>query len=188
MALPVNPATGLLAAGRHPATWTELEAVFVAGAPHTAERREVYQALRLWAGAAWKLFSSAVLWIDGGFVTHKTTAPFDADVVLVVAPAELANVIGAVQAEEAAFSAAVLSGAQLPKCPTSVRFWGLLTLQDVTSNMGVSVPRVQPFGGLVDAFIADASRPVDLAGWDDLWSQVPGDPSARKGFVEVRRT
>lgn len=182
----VDPTTGRLPPGRHIGTWAELEATFVDGAPQRAQRQLVFRALRLWATMTWQLLPSARLWIDGGFVTHKSAAPFDADVVMVVQPGELAKVDNQIQREQRALAEAQRLGRPLPKCPTTVRFFGLLTLAGVaTSNFG-HVPLVQPFGGLVDGYFASENDSAALNYWNAQWSNGE-DPAhtGTKGYVEV---
>jgi len=178
-----DPATGQLPPGRHPATWSELERTFVTSAPHPVERAKTYRALVAWASACRELLPSAKFWIDGGFVTHKATAPFDVDVVAVVPLAELKHVSDRIDAEAVAYASAP-PGAPLPKCPTQVRFWGLWTLQGVTVNQpGAVVPRVQPYGGHIDAFFIVEENAAAKATWDGYWSMsVAHGP---KGYLEV---
>lgn len=185
MVLNVDSATGLLPPGRHQADWPDIEDALVKHAPNSAERAGIYVLLRSWAESAWVLFPNSALWLDGGFVTHKASAPLDADVVIIAPRAEISHAFSVAQAEENAWRSAMAAGIEPPKCPTSLRLWGLLTLQDVASNYGVPVPRVQPYGGRIDGFLADAGDAAQLAYWNGLWSGVTGQTGVQKGFVEV---
>ena len=103
-------------------------------------------------------------WIDGGFITHKTwAAPHDADVALVFQPSVAFN-------EE-------------PVVP-------LLTLRNVSAaELRLPATRLQPMGGLVDAFLVP-DQPAHTAIWHETWSSVKDAngailPGKRKGYVEV---
>ncbi|MHA7663066.1 DUF6932 family protein [Mycolicibacterium sp. HS_4_1] len=69
--------------GRHLATFDEIYELFVEQAPFKDERELIYEALRLYAKVVDQEFSDVTLWINGGFITHKSwAAPKDADVVV----------------------------------------------------------------------------------------------------------
>ena len=160
---------GRLPAGDpHPATLSEIYDTFVRQAPFRPRRERIYTCLELFTEQVWRLSSGAVLWLDGGFTTHKTwAAPKDADVVALIPLDELSP---------------FRSIDRLP----------LRTLQNVVINKEVEAERVQSYGGLLDTFIVpDTSAMREY--WDDQWSSVK-DPignllpgTVRKGFVEVTR-
>lgn len=78
---------GLLPLGVHEATLDEVHKVFVDGAPFEPDRRRIFAALEIYAGMLWTELPSAVLWVNGGFVTHKQWAPpADVDVAVLVPP------------------------------------------------------------------------------------------------------
>jgi hypothetical protein len=145
----------------------DVEQRFVTEAPFAKERATVMTALRLYADRVWGLIPSARLWVNGGFVTHKRwAAPKDADVAVIVETAELGRA-------------------------SSRPAQSLWTLQGVT----VQEPhidlakRIQPFGGLIDGFLAPA-LPATMSLWDSTWSSVTDESKNRvegkvKGYVEV---
>lgn len=181
MTLTVDPATLQLPPGRHPATWDEIEDLFVDRAPHRQSRGITFEALRHWAYSCWALFPSARLWVDGGFVTHKQDAPLDADVFAVLNEAEVASVSAAMNAELDA-----LRVSPTAKCPTLVRFSGLWTLQLVTAYSGAVmdvIPRVQAYGGHVDAFWSVEGNLAALDVFHENWSMGLGQ--IPKGYLEV---
>ncbi|MDT0309674.1 hypothetical protein RM780_22335 [Streptomyces sp. DSM 44917] len=67
----------------------------------------------------------------------------------------------------------------------------LITLQGVSAQHPPWVAhRAQPMGGLIDAFLASADSPDELAYWHEMWSSVKGPDGkiiedARKGYLEV---
>lgn len=71
--------------------------------------------------------------------------------------------------------------------------WGLLTIQDVVyghPEPGGHLQRLQPMGGMIDAFIVDPRSPKKLATWHNIWSSVKGPdgriiPGMVKGYAEV---
>jgi hypothetical protein len=179
MPLSIDPATRQLPPGRHRATWDEVERLFVHEAPHRDSREVTYRVLREWAHACWCLLPSARFWIDGGFVTHKDEAPLDADVVAVVPISELQALDERLRHE---LHAAEIDSAS--KCQTVVRFWALWSLQGVEAGSPVmSLQKLQPFGGHVDAFYVVEENVAGLQYWHDWWSQGAGD--TLKGYVEV---
>ena len=105
-------------------------------------------------------------WIDGGFVTDKDWPPKDVDIAYVMANERY---IEAVQSEHASL-------------------WTLLNVSAGQPRLAV-VDRVQPMGGLVDAFpVVDAEALTKI--WFDRWSTVKNRSGGilageRKGFVEV---
>ena len=163
---------GLLPAAQGPyvCTLDEVHEQFVTNAPHRAVRERIFEALRLWIDLAEDVFGPGRLWINGGFVTHKPHPPKDVDI------AFLPHVPLAVDA-------AIKTGAAFQ----------LLTVQDLLFSRpapGGHLQRMQPVGGLVDAFLADVRVPTDAEIWFDIWSSVKdldGEMivGARKGFLEV---
>lgn len=168
--LPALGSDGLLPPGRYRSTLTEIHDRFVKSAPHRAERAEIYAAFELWRNRAVAEFGPGVLWIDGGFVTHKPTPPHDLDLAFFPADLPLAE-------------SSLLSGDG----------YQLLTLQDLFFAMprpGGWLKRVQPAVGWIDAFLA---RPGDADAWHNIWSAVKGPDGeivsgSRKGYVEVVMT
>lgn len=179
----IDPVTGQLPPGRHAATWAEVEQMFVMTAPCRPQRERTYSALVEWAALCRDLLPSSRLWIDGSFVTYRPAAPFDADVAVIAPLAEVRAIYDAVTSELAA-AAAVPMGSSPEKCPTAVRFSGLWTMQSVSSRMPVAnFPRVQPFGGHVDAFLLVEENLAELDVWDRNWSMSSG--AVPKGYLEV---
>lgn len=158
----------------YPATLAEVSDRFVDVAPHSEARSCLFRMLDAYAGLVWSILPNARLWVDGGFVTHKTWAPpGDIDVVIVANFDE----------------ASTLTSDQQERLTT------LVTLQGVTAQSPeFRAARIQPMGGMIDGFIivddgAEGGR-AQMAHWFDLWTRVKGpqgplDPSHRKGFVEV---
>jgi hypothetical protein len=166
--LPALTADGLLPAGPvpYPTDMSELRDLFVDRAPaFRDERARVYAALELHLDLARDHVGAGTrAWIDGGFITHKTwAAPHDADVALVIPPTATFSIDGV-----------------LP----------LLTLKNVSADEPRLVTaRLQPMGGLVDAFLVP-DQPAHRASWHDTWSSVKDAtgvivPGRRKGYVEV---
>lgn len=163
---------GLLppAPGPYVCTLDEVHEQFVAQAPHSSARSRIFEALKLWIDVAEDTFGPGRLWINGGFVTHKPVPPKDVDVAFIpLVPL--------------AVDAAIKTGAAFP----------LLTVQDMLFSHpepGGHLYRLQPVGGLVDAFLADARVPADAEIWFDIWSSVKNLDGemivgARKGILEV---
>lgn len=163
MSIPQPLPNGLLPVGAHSATLDELHGTFVSSAPNTIERQRLFDALKAWVGAMKQLGVSGVLWIDGGFVTHKPTAPNDVDVVLRIEQSKLD---------------------QLSEDDYAI-FLSLLTS---SPEDGATI---KPIGGLVDAFYSPWSKLHRTRYWHELWSRVKGPddeevPGVKKGFVEVK--
>lgn len=129
----------------------------------------IYDALRLYAKVIDKVFSNVTLWIDGGFVTHKSWAPKDADVVAVVPISDYTNMCSSTD------------------CLRYLTLQGVMVKLPQTS---APVSRVQPMAGLIDGFVAP-DDPVQLAVWDLTWSTVTDQnknvvPGVQKGYLEVK--
>ncbi|TWX36241.1 hypothetical protein ES689_12620 [Frigoribacterium sp. ACAM 257] len=164
MTIPVTAGPyGLLPAGRHACTVDELEQHFVVSAPFPDERRQIFDAFRVWARAVGDLLPGARCWVDGGFVTHKTwAAPRDVDVVV--------------------FTTAEVLDA-LPESDQQL-------LMSMMTQHSSGIARVQPMAGLVDGFLGlrdDADRTIY---WRNLWSGVKDVDGSKvdavqKGFLEV---
>jgi hypothetical protein len=167
--LPI-PATGgqyaTLPVGRHPATLDEVYETFVEQAPFRPRRELIFRALQLYVDLISGQFSSVRLWIDGGFVTHKTwEQPEDADIVVVVPEGEHGKVM----------------------TPEFLPLWTLLNV--LPSQPSVYSDKVHPMGGLIDAFILP-DQPMVLLPFDLLWSKVRDEQhneviGQRKGYLEV---
>jgi hypothetical protein len=167
--LPSLTADKMLPAGIHQASLDEVEELFVEQAPFRDERREIWSAFQLYVGMLRKLVPSATIWVDGGFVTHKTWAPADMDLAVLLDGSHVS----------------ALTPEQLQ------RLTQLMTLQGVrvTSPL-TAAARLQPMGGLIDAFVLEASDPHGRQFWESTWSRVYDQnkvlvPGKSKGFVEV---
>lgn len=175
MPLPsIDPVTRVLPStsdkSPHPATLDEVYEAFVVAAPHRQVRERIFAALRLYSDRLWEFFPGAPLWINGGFVTHKESPPHDVDLAFLTTTQEIERVFSA---------------------PSDAIT--LLTLQSVSMKHPFegNVPRVQPFGGLVDGFFVPTDIPEVVQTWRDRWSVAP-NPDGNgyrddmfKGFVEV---
>lgn len=154
----------------HAATVDEVYQTFVVGAPHRGRRQLIWDAFSIYSQLLWGYFPDAQLWLNGGFVTHKRDEPHDLDIAFLVPTSELEIVFN--------------------REPDSL---SLLTLQGVTVEQPTlgRLPRVQPFGGLIDSFYVPSDIEAALETWKDRWSLAP-DPSGQgfrsdleKGFLEV---
>jgi len=161
---------GLLPDGRHVATLDEIRQIFVEEAPFSSERRLILTGLQLHLSLMREMFSAGAAWINGGFVTRKTwSAPKDVDIIYVLSAAE----INALDAESAA------------------RLASLLTLQGVSSAAPpIKAMRVQPMGGLLDAFLVVEEEVDQQIYWDRIWGTVMAAggvvvDGVRKGYLEV---
>lgn len=160
---------GLLPVELHVTTLDEIERVFVREAPFSNERALIFDALRIYARLVWARFPEAVLWVDGGFVTHKDWAPpKDVDVTVVLTG---------------------MADYDPHEHPEDVPLW---TLMDVSAGRPslASIERVQPMGGLVDGFYAPGDNAATVTFWTGWWKRLSKQdgqvvPNA-KGFVEVR--
>ncbi|OHU52106.1 hypothetical protein BKG83_19825 [Mycobacteroides chelonae] len=161
---------GTLPVGRHQATLEEIYEHFVENAPFRERRELIYDALRLYAKIVVTEFGHATLWIDGGFVTHKTWPPNDTDVVTVVPQAEYANMCSSTD------------------CLRYLTLQGVMVAQPETF---APVKRIQPMGGLIDSFVVP-DDPIFTAVWDHRWSRVSDQyknllpEDVRKGYLEVK--
>lgn len=150
---------------------TDLDGVyerFVEDAPNRAEREILFAATELHLKRMERLIGPSTVWLDGGFSMRKNTVPGDVD--LVFFPDDVARLESLT--------------------PNEIETLGsLLTLQGVSiqAPFNGGLRRIQPMGGLVDAFL-EASGNVDY--WRDLWSNVQIDgvvlKEIKKGFAEVR--
>ncbi len=160
---------GYLPPGIHPATMGEVQVRFVEEAPFPDVRRTIFTGLELYMHVLQSKISHGAIWLDGGCVSHKAWPPKDVDLVVLV-------------------EGATLSGLQPDDWQT---LFQLVTLQNVRSAQpAVATPWVQPMGGLIDAFIIEASDPASRKLWEGLWSSVTDQskavvPHKVKGFVEV---
>ena len=142
---------------------------FVTQAPYREVRAQIFSALSLYMRLLQELVATGRLWLDGGFVTHKKWAPKDVDVALVVDDA-LINALTVAQ---------------------QARLLQLLTLQNVhAASPSATARRLQPMGGLVDAFLIPEGNDPMKQLFDATWSRVTDQtgvvvPGVRKGYVEV---
>jgi hypothetical protein len=175
----IPPTGGLYATlpvGRHAATFDEVYETFVEQAPFSDERQLIFDALRLYTRAVAREFTDLTLWINGGFVTHKTwAAPKDSDVAVVVPSADHTRVFNDPAASE--------------------RMCAYQTVHNMTAFLSattaVHATRLQPMAGLVDGFVIP-DEPMQMALWDYRWSLVNDEngnllpDTFRKGYLEVR--
>lgn len=161
---------GLLPPGRHLATLDEIREKFVKDAPFDTERSVVFSALELHFQIIVSLIPTGSLWVDGGFVTHKSwAAPKDADLAYILRSEHLNGLES--EAQERLASLVTLQGVQVAHPP-------------------IVVPRIQPMGGLIDAFLILQEVQSMMDYWDGVWSTVKGEDGeiiagARKGYLEV---
>ncbi|WIC40248.1 hypothetical protein SEA_HOLLIDAY_53 [Gordonia phage Holliday] len=166
---------GILPAAPQPylATLEEVRQRFVTEAPHHCERRErIADMLDIHVAMLRRLFRGEQIriWVNGGFITHKTWPPRDADIAVLVPTAALPKAD---------------KDAALP----------LWTLGRVTAQRGGSGPEVVTDKlhtglGLTDAYVVSADRPNQVESWRRRWSAVKDEsgaivPAMTKGFVEV---
>jgi hypothetical protein len=100
-----------------------------AGAANSERRQELFDVLLTYLSICRTVVGTAAYWLDGGFVTNKSDAPFDIDVAILPDDREALENNESVRDE--------------------LRIWGLLTLQDliVGPPTYVALKRLQPFGG-----------------------------------------
>ena len=152
---------GLLPEGRHEASLDEVADLFVSNGPFGSERAVIWQAFLVWEGLIRRHLPTAVLWINGGFVTHKTwAAPSDIDVFVLARPSEI-NAVG--------------PSALLP----------LLTHRDAANQ------RIQPMSGLVDGHIGGRGDAAVITNYHETWRAVTDENKDEvaglfKGYVEVK--
>lgn len=162
--IPAMNDDGRLPVGRWPATLDEVYQRFVVEAPFRDEREKVWAAFRLWCDLVWNLLPDSPMWIDGGFVTHKTwAAPHDVDVAVVT--------------KQSIYNQAIDN-----------RWRGQLW---TTNNSSDKTQRVQPMGGYVDGFPVIRGL-HDPRIFEQTWTTVTdqnGDviKGAVKGYLEVRK-
>jgi hypothetical protein len=131
-------------------------------------RRTLFAALTAYLDVTKRVIPAARAWIDGGFMTAKTAAPFDIDIVIM--PADW-NRFATLDDKGAA------------------ALFGALTLQDtiVGSPVLSYLARIQPVSGALDAFLC---WPGQEGTWRDTWASVKGAdgaivPGLEKRFAEV---
>ncbi len=160
---------GVLPEGRHSATLDEIKERFVVEAPYRERRELIFDALSLHTKLVSSMFSRAKLWIDGGFVTHKSwAAPEDADVAVLVPTAEYAQAID----------------------DKSLPLWTILNVSGRMNGANIGTSKLHPMGGLLDAFWVPDSLTAQVDFWDEMWSRVrdqQGDEvvGLKKGYLEV---
>lgn len=152
---------GLMPEGRHDATLNDVQASFVGAGPYGPERARIWQAFVIWEAMVRALLPTSILWINGGFVTHKTwAAPSDIDVFILARQTEV-NTAGA--------------AALLP----------LLTTMDPTGG------RVQPMSGLVDGHLGLRGDANVINSYHATWRSVTDENKDEvlglfKGYAEVK--
>lgn len=168
MPLPEWNEDGRLPVGRHPGTLDDVHDRCVLGAPNTERRQDLFGSLMTFVSLTQRIVGPSRLWIDGGFVTAKTRAPFDIDVV--IKPDDWDRLLACTGRDRD-------------------RVFGMLTLQDVVVGdpLYLGFDRIQPLAGELDAFLC---YPGQDSVWHDTWSCVKGDDGEiiegiSKGYVEV---
>lgn len=169
MTLPDYDDSGRLPCASKPyaTTLDEIRVRFVENATTAkAHRERLFRALEMHVELVRRKFGTGIrAWIDGGFVIDKDWPPKDIDVAYVM-PVE--RYVEASRPEHAS----------------------LWTLQAVSAQSpSLFTDRLQPMGGLIDAFPA-IDDPSQTGYWHDKWSGVTdrnGEriEGERKGFVEV---
>ncbi|TFC83716.1 hypothetical protein E3T23_01785 [Cryobacterium cheniae] len=153
----------LLPPGRHSATLAEMETYFVSQAPFSSERELLFQAFKTWLSIVDQLLPSSRYWVDGGFVTHKPwSAPSDVDVMILCKQ----EAVDALKQEEQT------------------------RLEQLFTSAAAGMPRFQPMGGLVDAFLCYRGTNGKADYWMKQWSRVKDSDGnevlgVEKGFLEV---
>ncbi|MGU3652516.1 DUF6932 family protein [Mycolicibacterium sp. A43C] len=148
-------------------TLDELHQRFVAESPtHNDERARIFSALVVHLELLEDVGGPASVWVDGGFITYKEAAPHDVDLVYLCRDEH-----------------------HMGTMLRSPDVFTLLTMADVIIGFPVEVglQRLQPVGGLVDAFL---TIPEGQMYWAAQWAKIKGPdgnrvPGTRKGFVEV---
>jgi hypothetical protein len=159
---PLRDGDWYLPPGIHRCTLDEIHQRFVVEAPFPSERGPVFDAFRTWAGLVLAMLPKARLWINGGFVTHKTwSAPSDIDVVILVKRSEL-NALSDLQ---------------------QVRFDELMT----DTSEGI---KRKAMSGLVDGFSCARGDIEKTLIWRETWSSLLDEnrdvvSDVTKGFLEV---
>lgn len=168
MPLPDWNADGLLPAGIHSVNLSDVYDRCVSDAGHQAWRGVLYGALRTYIGIVSRIIPHATVWVDGGFLQAKPTAPHDVDIV--IHPHDWHHLDHLSAQEE-------------------IGLFGALTLQDVIVGEPILtyLERIQPVAGALDAFLC---WPGEEDVWIRTWSSVKGAdglivPGMVKGFAEV---
>lgn len=164
---------GTLPPGTHRATLAEIRAAFVDRAPTIAgdppRRALICDALDLYVRLLVRRFDDPIVWLDGGFVTHKTWAePDDADLVALVEPQHLA---------QRAFTERALALQTLDVASLTV------SRRTLTNRV------IKPMGALLDGYL-DANTAARRDYWRYWLSSIrlPDGriaDDAEKGFIEL---
>lgn len=146
-------------------TLDELQSIFVDGAPHPDERRDLYAALRLYLARLRRhLHDDAVIWLNGGFGTRKTSAPGDVDI------------------------AVLMTARDFEVLCQEPDFWTHHGRVQIKGRPAKTVPS-RPFGGMVDAYPVNGDDQDQVYQWASHWTRVKADLSTTtppaKGFLEV---
>lgn len=157
------------------ATLAELRTRFVEEAPEDQRHKRglILTVLDIHITLVRSLFQGydPVIWLNGGFVTHKRwKAPRDADIAVLI--------------PSGAYERATIDRAR-----------PLWSLANVTAQLGdggpILVTEALHTGlGLTDAYVVNADVPAQVEKWKRTWSRVRGSDGniiggMRKGFVEV---
>jgi len=164
----VNPVSGLLPQGIHPANLAEIEVAFVQNAPFPAERERLFGTMVAYVDIIWDRFPSARILLNGGFVTHKTwAAPEDVDFAIGLTSKEFRST----------------------KLPHNISLWtqGNVSMEGPEA---LNYTKIQPMGGHIDGYFFPNALTNMVRYWEDHWGKVKGPDGkeiigARKGYLEV---
>ncbi|MFG1925647.1 DUF6932 family protein [Cryptosporangium sp. NPDC048952] len=167
MDLPLWTSDGLLPPGPHAADLSAIYERLVLDAPFRERRELLYAALAVHLRLMRELIPEGRAWIGGGFCVRKDQPPADVDVVIL--PAEWDDL-------------------RKIDIRGRMQLHALLTLQDVAVRTPpIWFGRLQPVGGVLDAFICSPDREEY---WHGAWSRVTdarGEviDGLAKGYAEV---
>ena len=151
----------------YPASLQEIEERFVIGAPFCNERKYLFKALELFCRNIWNILPEAEVWVNGGFVTHKSwAAPKDIDVCVLYSILNIDNIADKILQNS--------------------------TLQNIFHPTFGYIERIQPYGGMLDVFFVDPTDSARVKYWHDTWLTIKdknGNISEgnRKGFIRISR-
>jgi hypothetical protein len=149
----------MLPPGRHAATVDEVHAAFVEPFAGSTSRASIFAGWTLHRESLRNLIPGRAQWIDGSFVTGKVD-PGDIDVVTLFDAAEF----DVLPEWKRMLAHSLLVG------PDNKKFWGVDSYP---------IPVVAP----TDPRYATYAEAQEY--WHDLWSQVRGLDTRKKGYLEV---
>lgn len=167
MGLPAWDDEGLLPSGAHAAELPDVYDRCVLDAPCREHREMLFGALTTYLRLLKTIIPAGRAWIDGSFCTRVPHPPADID--MAIHPADWTALQDISQEAKG-------------------RLYALLTLQDVAvMQPAIYLSRLQPVGGMVDAFLC---HPGAEGYWHGLWSRVRKPNGSvvagqEKGYVEV---